>query len=103
MKRKLQDILALEDVQGIIFLSDGGSPLFSEYFKQTGAELNDFDWSLFVQSFTNIREAELVFSNNRILYRKTESGQIIIIIGWRASIAMIRMEVKRLFPSHPPL
>ncbi len=102
MKTFFKDLLNLDDVQGIVFLSHRGNRLFSEYSGETSSDLKDFDWSTFTNAFKCIREAELVFANNRIFYRRSELGQVIIIMGWFATIAMIRLKCNEFIPSIAP-
>ncbi len=102
MKTIFKDLLSLEDVQGIIFLSHRGGQLFSEYEGETDTDLKNFDWASFSSAFRCVREAELVFGNNRIFYRRAELGQIIIIMGWFATIAMIRLKCSNLLPAIDP-
>jgi len=102
MKTIFKDLLLLEDVQGIIFLSHRGKQLFCQYDGQTAGDLKHFDWSAFTSAFQCVREAELVFGNNRIFYRRAELGQIIIIMGWFATIAMVRLKCNELLPAISP-
>ena len=102
MKTMFENILNLEDVQGIIFLSHRGKRMFSEYDGDIGADLENFDWSAFTGAFKCVQEAELVFSNNRVFYRRTELGQVIIIMGWFATIAMIRLKCNEILPPIAP-
>jgi hypothetical protein len=102
MKTIFKDLLHLEDVQGIIFLSHRGKRMFSQYEGETSGDLKNFDWSAFSDAFKCVREAELVFGNNRIFYRRAELGQIIIIMGWFATIAMIRLKCNELLPAIAP-
>ena len=99
MKTIFKDLLNLDDVQGIIFLSHRGKRLFSEYEGETSSDLKDFDWLAFTKAFRCVREAELVFGNNRIFYRRAELGQVMIIMGWFATIAMIRLKCNELLPA----
>ena len=102
MKTIFNDLLRLDDVQGIIFLSHRGKRLFSEYEGEANGDLKNFDWVSFTNAFKCIREAELVFGNSRIFYRRAELGQIVIIMGWFATIAMIRLKCNDLLPAIDP-
>ena len=102
MKTIIKNLLCFDDVQGIIFLSHQGECLFSEYEGETGSDLKSFDWTAFTHAFKCIREAELVFGNNRIFIRRTELGLAIIILGWFATIAMIRLKCNELIPAVNP-
>ena len=102
MKMIFKDLLNLDDVQGIIFLSHRGNRLFSEYAGESGSGLEEFNWPEFTTAFKCVREAELVFANNRIFFRRAELGQVIIIMGWFATIAMIRLKCNELLPSVAP-
>ena len=102
MKKSFKSLLNLDDVQGIIFLSHRGNCLFNEYGGKSRSDLKELDWAAFTTAFKCVREAELVFPNNRIFYRRTELGQIIIIMGWFATIAMIRLKCNEALPSVAP-
>lgn len=102
VKTIFKDLLNFDDVQGIVFLSHRGERLFSECEDETGSGLQNFDWTAFTRAFKCIREAELVFDNNRFFYRRTELGQVIIIMGWFATIAMIRLKCNELIPAVNP-
>jgi len=102
MKTIFKGLLSLDDVQGLIFLSHRGKLLFSEYDDEVGSDLKAFDWLAFTNAFKCVREAELVFGNNRIFYRRAELGQVVIIMGWFATIAMIRLKCNELLPAIAP-
>ncbi len=102
LKTIFKDLLNLDDVQGIVFLSHRGKRLLCEYKGETRKDLKEFDWTAFTNAFKCVREAELAFGNNRIFYRRSELGQVIIIMGWFATIAMIRLKCNELLPAIAP-
>ncbi len=102
MKTIFKDFLTLDDVQGVVFLSHRGKRMYSEYSNDSSRDLKNFDWPGFTEAFKCVREAELVFANNRVFYRRAELGQIIIIMGWFATIAMIRLKCNEMLPAIAP-
>ena len=99
MKDLFKDIIDIEDVRGIIFLSFDGKPVFREFVSHRPQEFNDKNWPAFVQAFNGIHEAELVVENIRFYVRRTGSGYILIVMGRFALTAMVRLNCDILLPS----
>jgi len=94
MKEIFNDILAMEDVQGVVFSSLEGEIFFMEPPIEIDRSL-----PLFIRALGGIREADLIFEKSRIYVRKTETGYLVILLGLFASGAMLRLHVDMALPS----
>ena len=103
MKDLFKDILDIEDVHGIIFLSFDGEPVFSEFVAHQPEEYADGNWPAFVRAFNKVHEAELVFENIRFYIRRAGSGYILIVMERFALTAMVRLNCDILLPSLDPI
>ena len=92
MKANLQEILGIDDVHGVLFFSQSGKILYYEF--RTGAPdgFADLNWSAIIPRFSKIEEGELVFARQRVYVRRSELGCLVVIMGWHATIAMVRLK-----------
>ncbi|MBI9083057.1 MAG: hypothetical protein JEZ11_05625 [Desulfobacterales bacterium] len=101
MKALFQEIMDIEDVHGILFVSLRGNLVYEEFEKKSRAKPSGIDWSSLIKTFAGIREAELVFNNHRIFFRTTELGYVFVVMGWHAHIALVRLNCTQALPSYP--
>jgi hypothetical protein len=94
MKNLFEDILAMEDVRGVVVSSLEGEILFAEPSLETDTAL-----PLFIRSLGTVREADMIFENSRIYVRRTDMGYLVILLGLFASGAMLRLHVDMVLPS----
>ncbi|HYQ59418.1 MAG TPA: hypothetical protein VEP29_00100 [Desulfatiglandales bacterium] len=94
MKELFEDILAMEDVRGVVILSSEGEILFAEPSLEVERSL-----PLFIRSLGTVREADLIFEKSRIYVRRTDMGYLVILLGLFASGAMLRLHVDMVLPS----
>lgn len=94
MKEIFKDILALEDVQGVVMSSFEGEILFKEPSLEIERSL-----PLFIRTLGTIREADLIFEKSRIYVRRTDTGYLVVLLGLFASGAMLRLHVDMVLPS----
>lgn len=94
MKEILSDILAMEEVQGVVVCSPEGEILFREPPMEMERSL-----PLFIRALGGIREADLIFEKSRIYVRKTEMGYLVVLLGLFGSAAMLRLHVDMALPS----
>lgn len=94
MKKIFKDILALEDVQGVVMSSFEGEILFKEPSLEIERSL-----PLFIRTLGTIREADLIFEKSRIYVRRTDTGYLVVLLGLLASGAMLRLHVDMVLPS----
>jgi len=94
MKELFKDILALEDVRGVVVSSLEGEILFMEPSLEIDKSL-----PLFIRELGTVREADLIFEKSRIYVRRTDMGYLVILLGLFASGAMLRLHVDMVLPS----
>jgi hypothetical protein len=94
MRRIFSDILAMEDVRGVVLSSPEGEILFAEPSVDV-----DHSLPLFIRALGPVREADLIFEKNRIYVRRTDIGYLVILLGLFASGAMLRLHVDMVLPS----
>ncbi len=94
MKELFKDILALEDVRGVVVSSLEGEILFTEPSLEIDKSL-----PLFIRALGTVREADLIFEKSRIYVRRTGMGYLVILLGLFASGAMLRLHVDMVLPS----
>jgi hypothetical protein len=94
MRQIFSDILAMEDVRGVVLSSPEGEILFAE----PSADL-DRSLPLFIRALGPVREADLIFEKSRIYVRRTDIGYLVILLGLFGSGAMLRLHVDMVLPS----
>ena len=100
MKELFNDILRIEDVEGVMLFSLEGELIFKEFLSPLVDESENMDsLGLFIDSLKGIREADLVFEKARLYVRRTTSGYVMIVMGVFAPIAMVRLNCDILLPS----
>jgi len=108
MEQLFKELLNINGVYGILYISEAGDLLFKKYLPpMTGMDnksWNQFtgqgiDWSSFITPFSGVREAELVFFDKKLFLRKTNQGFIIVLIDIAVSVAMIRLNCNIIAPT----
>jgi hypothetical protein len=99
MKSLFRDILDIEDVHGVIFLSLDGKLVFKEFVSHPPQKLEYINWRLFIRSLNGLREAELIFENRRFFIKQAPSGYIFVTMGETASAEMVRLNCDILVPN----
>jgi len=100
LKELFNDILIIEDVEGVMLFSFEGELIFKEFSSPLVDESENMDlWGVFIASLKGIREADLVFEKARLYVRKTSSGYVMILMGVFAPIAMVRLNCDIILPS----
>jgi hypothetical protein len=94
MKELFNDVLAMEDVRGVVVTSNEGEALFVEPAMEVEETLSPF-----IRALGDIREADLIFEKNRIYVRKADMGYLVILLDPFASGAMLRLHVDMILPS----
>ena len=95
----LENILELQDVEGVMSISTDGKPGFSKFVSHQPSQIEGINWLSFFKMLDGIREAELVFEDMRFFLRKIEKGYILVILGKAVPIEMIRRSCELLFPT----
>ena len=99
MKNLFRDILQLDDIKGIILLSEDGAVLFKELLAPTAGDLENSDWISGLSNVDRADEIEFVYENDRIYVRKMAGACLLIWMGGFAPAAMVRVNCDILIPS----
>jgi len=91
MKEMFQALLNVDDVKGVVLLSLKGDLVQSQVDGIPDESIASVDWHQIVQSMNNAHEVVLVFKNWRIYIRKTAIGIVMVVLGWFAVMAMVRL------------
>ncbi len=99
MKERFKDILDIEEVQSVLFLSLDGKVIFSEFLSRLPEKFKAINWLLFIHTLNGIQEAEFIFENSRCYIRRAKTGYILVIMGETALIEMVRLHCDILLPT----
>jgi len=99
MRELFSDILNIEGVKGLMVFSLGGDFVFREFNHVGLEEIENSDWSLFIESLADVREADLIFEKGRLYIRRTDMGYLVLLIGPFVPIAMMRLQCDIMLPS----
>ena len=100
MKNVFREIMAMEDIHGVLFLSPEGEMIFKEFNVPVPKE-NELheSWKKIVKSFNGIREADLLLEKVRVYIRRSNMSYLVVIMGSFASAAMVRLSCDMILPS----
>lgn len=100
MKKLFNDILGMEDVDGVMIFSFKGELIYKKFLSSLLVEPETRDWwGLFISSLNGIKEADLIFEKSKFYVRKTAIGYLIILMGIFAPSAMVRLNCDTLLPA----
>ncbi len=100
MKKLFNDILNMEDVDGIMLFSFKGELIYKLFLSPLPEEPeNKGWWGLFIRSLNGVREADLIFEKSKFYIRKTEIGYLIILMGIFVPTAMVRLNCDMMLPA----
>jgi len=100
MKKLFNDILNMEDIDGIMLFSFKGELIYKVFLTPLPEEPeNKGWWGLFIRSLNGVREADLIFEKSKFYVRKTEIGYLIILMGIFVPTAMVRLNCDMLLPA----
>jgi hypothetical protein len=102
MKDIFNDVLGIDGVHGLLFISDEGGvkvSKFSDQFKDEEEKLSQIDWASFTIELTGINDAELLYETARFYIKKSGTGYLIVILGYEAPISMVRLNCEIMLPS----
>jgi hypothetical protein len=99
MKKLFKEILEIDDIKGVLFLSTDGKVLFKEFAGRIPAGIDTTNWGPFSATFGAVREAELIFDTLRIYLRRSSAGYILVVMGMSALIAMVRLNCDIIIPA----
>jgi hypothetical protein len=102
MQQVFNDILSMEGVKGLMLFSFAGDLVFKNLLQVGLANVEDWDWRLFIESLAGMREADLIFDKGRLYIRRNDMGYLVLLIGPFVPIAMIRLQCDIVLPSLTP-
>ena len=102
MQELFKDILDMEGVKGLMMFSLTGDPIYKEFNQAQPDGIDSRDWSLFIESLSGMREADLIFEKGRLYIRRTDIGYLVVLMGLFVPIAMMRLQCDILLPSLKP-
>jgi hypothetical protein len=102
MQEVFDDILSMEGVKGLMLISFAGDLVFKNFLLAGLEDVENRDWSLFIESLAGIREADLIFEKGRLYIRRNDIGYLVLLIGPFVPIAMIRLQCDIVLPSLTP-
>ena len=92
MRELFEEVLKMEDVRGLLFLSPRGEVRFSSFAQGSLTDPENVDWlPHFVEQLASVREAELLYDWIRLYVRHGRSGVLMIWAKLNANMAMIRL------------
>ena len=92
MNNLFREVREIQDVLGVLFISLNGRLVFQDLDHPKPEPLEDVDWKSFSRTMAPVSEAELVFERYRLFIRQTDIGYVVVIMGWDAVIAMVRLK-----------
>ena len=92
MKARLEELLDIDHVLGVMFFSHKGDTLFEKFGSFANPNIPaEMDWAEFIQSFDGIHDAEFIFENKRIYLKKTTHGYLLVVMESYAPAALLRL------------
>lgn len=108
MKHPISDLLSIESVEAVVFLSGAGEVIAREYAQSLKKDMagrdwksffgDDSDWDSLTQAFNGVKDAELVFENRRVYIREIDGNYLIVVMAREASTEMVRLSADTLLP-----
>jgi len=103
MKGLFAEILKIDDVLGVMFFSFDGKLIFKEFLSHPAEGIENNNWVSFVHTLSDVREAEMIFENNRLYIKRAATGYVFIVMGSFAPVAMVRLNCNILLSSFDQL
>lgn len=98
MKEIFNDILGIKGVTGVIFIDTNNEIKIESYTAAPEPNLDPLDLKAFMNTIGAHSETELHFDNLRLYIRKMTIGHILVITGYNAQMAMVRLNCDVLEP-----
>ena len=99
MQELFQDILDIDRVRGVIFISFNGDTIYDEFTSGSSGVLEEHDWAPIAGILTGIEEAEIIYDDCMLYILKAETGYLIIVMGRSAPIALVRLNCSIIQPA----
>jgi len=98
MKAIFNDILEIKGVTGAIFIDKNNEIKIEGYNTAPEPNLKPLDLEAFMNTIGAHSETEIQFDNVRLYIRKIETGHLLVITGYNAQMAMVRLNCDVLEP-----
>lgn len=98
MKKLIKNLIEVEPVLNVIYFSFNGDILFHYVKQEQTTGFTAPDLSLFSSALTEIREAELVFENNRFYIIRGRHGFLLTVMERSAPVALVRLNCRIVLP-----
>jgi hypothetical protein len=99
MDEIFHELLNQDKVIGVLYLSHEGKILYQKLLKPADRDLASINWLPFIQSISQIQEADLVFSGGRFYIRQTPGGFIVLPLENGVQPAMVRLSCDLIMPA----
>ncbi len=102
MKDQFKDVLGIDGVHGVIWLTESGSLSFFQFKPEHRSDEEmgkTVDWSLVINELSGITEAEMMFDAGRVYFRKGATGCLVVVLDDHAPVSMVRLNCEVLMPA----
>ena len=92
MRVQVQELFEINKVLGVLFISFEGEKLIEE-FAPTAVQVisPSHDWLNLIKSLEGAQEADFLFENKRLYFRRADAGYLMVIMENDAPAAMVRL------------
>ena len=91
LKSIFADILAQNDVRGLLLISPQGEILFRQVKNRNLAQLEKEDWKTIGTCLGRMMEAEFIYAEDRVFARNTGMGYLLVWMGGLAQADMVKL------------
>ena len=100
MKAQLQELLDIDKILGVMFFTFKGEKLFEKFTSVSNQIIspND-DWPHLIKSLEGAKEADFLFENKRLYFRRADEGYLVVIMDSDAPAAMVRLSCDTIIPT----
>lgn len=99
MQELFKDILDIDQVRGVIFISFAGDTIYNEFRSGSSGALGQKNWSSFATALSETLEAEIIYDRCMLYILKAETGFLIVVMDKSAPIAMVRLNCAIIQPA----
>jgi len=98
MKEIFNDLLSIDDVRGALFIDAHNEIKIERYTAAFMPNLNPLDLAAFMNAIGANSETEIHYDNLKLYIRKIETGHLLVVAGFGAQMAMVRLNCDVLAP-----
>jgi len=92
MRELFEEVLRMDEVRGVLFLSHKGDVRFSSFVQKSRTDPESIDWfPQLIEQLASVREAEFLYDWLRLYVRNSRNGVLMIWAKLNANMAMIRL------------